>query len=71
MILRRTHTELLYEFLTSYNMWCRNRYVGISKDEIGSVIKTLKFRGNLVTSKDYFSKISLMAQNLPVLQVKL
>ena len=52
-------------------MWCRNRYVGISKDEIGSVIKTLEFRGNFVTSKDYFSKLSLMAQNLPILQVKL
>ena len=52
-------------------MWSRNRYVGISIGEIGSVIKTLEFRGNLVTSKDYFSKISLMAQNLLILQVKL
>ena len=45
-------------------MWSRNRYVGISKDEIGSVIKTLEFRGNFVTSKDYLSKVSLMAQKL-------
>ena len=71
MILRETHTELLYEFLTSYSMWRRNRYVGISKNEIGSVIKTLEFRGNFVTSKDYFSKVSLMAQKLLILQVKL
>ena len=38
--------------------------MSIDTGEIGSVIKIPEFTGNLFTSKVYFAKVSLMAQNL-------